>query len=277
MAPQSLTVRSALAHASRRIDVVDARVLLCAVLGREAAFLIAHADDALTAEQQRAYEAWVARRASGEPVAYITGAREFYGRTFRVTPDVLIPRPETELLVDVALQSVSGLRAPRIVDLGTGSGCIAITLAAQLSGARVVGVEASPAALAVARANAAALGVQVVWIESDWYAALPAGRYDLVVSNPPYIAGGDEHLERGDLRFEPRAALTPAGDGLDAIRRIVRESIGHLEPGAALWFEHGYDQGSACRALLEAHGYEAIATHRDIAGIERVTGGRKAR
>jgi release factor glutamine methyltransferase len=269
-----LTVQAALAGARGRVDAVDARVLLSGVLGRDAAYLIAHGDDALTAEQALTYDAWVARRANGEPVAYIIGHREFYGRTFRVTPDVLIPRPDTEVLVDVALQTLRATTDRRVLDLGAGSGCIALTLAAECAGAHVTGVDASQAALDVARANAAALNLQrVEWRMSDWFQALGARRYDVIVSNPPYIAAHDEHLGQGDLRYEPRVALTPGGDGLDAIRRIVRDSLDHLVPGGWLRFEHGHDQGPACRALLQQCGYEAIATHRDLASIERVTGG----
>ncbi|MGE5523568.1 MAG: peptide chain release factor N(5)-glutamine methyltransferase [Rhodospirillaceae bacterium] len=276
MAADAITVQSALANARRRIDAVDAKALLCAVLGRDAAYLIAHAEDGMPAEQALTFEAWVQRRAAGEPVAYITGWREFYGRTFRVTADVLIPRPETELLVDVALAQLRGFSAARVLDLGTGSGCIGLTLAAECVGAHITGVDASEAALAVARSNAARLGIdRVEWRVSNWFDALGTTSYEVIVSNPPYVAGNDEHLMRGDLRYEPRAALTPGGDGLDAIRHIVRASVDHLRPGGSLWFEHGYDQGAACRALLRQAGYTAIATHRDLAGIERVTGGRR--
>lgn len=270
-------MQSALANARRRIDALDARVLLCTALGRDPAYLIAHAEDNIATEQALTFEAWVGRRAAGEPVAYITGRREFYGRSFRVTPDVLIPRPETELLVDVALAQLRGLCAARVLDLGTGSGCIALTLAAECVGAHVTGVDASEAALAVARSNAVQLGVdRVEWHLSNWFDALGTKTYDVIVSNPPYIAGDDEHLVRGDLRYEPRAALTPGGDGLDAIREIVRASVDRVVRGGSLWFEHGYDQGAACRALLQQAGYTAITTHRDLAGIERVTGGRRA-
>lgn len=271
-----LTIQSALAEARGRIDAVDARVLLCEALGRDAAYLIAHGDDALTTEQALTYEAWIARRIGGEPVAYITGRREFYGRMFSVTREVLIPRPETELLVDVALQTLRGMTSPRVLDLGTGSGCIALTLAAECAGAHVAAVDASEAALNVARANAVALNVEhVEWHVSDWFQAVGAARYDVIVSNPPYVAGEDRHLLQGDLRYEPHAALTPGGDGLDAIRRIVRDSVEHLVSAGWLWFEHGHDQGAACRALLEQFGYRAITTHRDLAAIERVTGGKR--
>lgn len=274
--PEAVTVQSALAHAMRRLNAVDARVLLSALLARGAAYLIAHGDDPLTPEQALTYDAWVARRAAGEPVAYIVGRREFYGRLFHVTPDVLIPRPETELLVDVALQMLRALPAPKVLDLGTGSGCIALTLAAECTAACVAGLDASEAAVAVARSNAAALGLQrVEWRVSDWFQGLGNACYNVIVSNPPYIAGDDRHLSAGDLRYEPTAALTPGGDGLAAIRHIVREAVDHLFHGGWLWFEHGYDQGAACRALLAEFGYAAIATHRDLAGIERVSGGKR--
>lgn len=275
--PPAMTIREALAAARMQVDAVDARVLLAALLARDAAYLIAHREDRLTPEQALTYGTWIARRAAGEPVAYVTGCREFYGRSFRVTSDVLIPRPETELLIDVAVRLLHGLQAPRALDLGTGSGCIALTLAAECAGAHVTGVDVSEAALAVARANAAALDLpHVEWRVSNWFSALEGERYDLIVSNPPYIAGDDAHLAQGDLCCEPRSALTPGGDGLAAIRHIVRDAPRHLSPGGWLYCEHGYDQGAACRALLEECGYAAIATHRDLAGIERVSGGRRA-
>lgn len=270
------TVQAALARARRRIGAVDARVLLCGVLKRNAAALLAHDDDVLAPEQVLTYETLVNRRARGEPVAYLVGTREFYGRMFDVTPDVLIPRPETELLIECAVLELTGRSGARVLDLGTGSGCIAITLALELAGAHITGVESSKAALAVAQSNARALGVAVDWRVSDWYSAVEGERYELIVANPPYIAGSDPHLAQGDLRFEPRGALTPEGDGLDAVRRIVDGAPRHLVPGGVLLFEHGYDQGAACRALLRQAHYRDIATHRDLAGIERVSGGRYA-
>jgi release factor glutamine methyltransferase len=270
-----VTVHAALAAARRLIGPVDARVLMTALLGCDAACLVAHGETPLAAEQALTYEDWVSRRARGEPVAYLTGRREFYGRTFRITPAVLIPRPETELLVEIALAWLRGRERPAVLDLGTGSGCIALTLAAECAGAHITGVDCSEAALAVARGNARALGVEgVTWRLGHWFEAVQRERYDLVVANPPYISGDDPHLKEGDLRYEPVAALTPGGDGLGAIRTIVSAARNHLNPGGALWVEHGHDQGPACRALLEACGYVEVGTHRDLAGMERVTGGR---
>ncbi len=270
-----LNVQSALAYARRYVDAVDARVLLTALLECDAAHLIAHDDQSLTQGQALTYQAWVERRAKGEPVAYITGAREFYGRPFRVTPDVLIPRPETELLIDVALATLASLPAARVLDLGTGSGCIAVTLGAERAGARITAVDRSEAALEVARSNANRLGVAGIdWRASDWFEAVGNARYDLILANPPYIAEGDRHLEEGDLRYEPRGALAAGADGLDAIRHIVAAAAEYFARGGWLWFEHGYDQGARCREFLARRGYSAIATHRDLAGMERVTGGR---
>lgn len=266
-----------LAHARQRLDALDARVLLGELLVRNPAWLAAHDDAVLTPEQALTYDAWVSRRAAGEPVAYIVGVREFYGREFRVTPDVLIPRPETELLVEQALTYAAARCGLRVLDLGTGSGCIAITLALELAGAQVVAVDRSAAALAVARDNATRLGAAVDCRVSDWYGALgPEERYDVIVANPPYIAGTDRHLGEGDLRFEPRGALTPEGDGLDALRLIIGSAPRHLVVGGLFAVEHGYDQAAACRELFAAAGYADIASRRDLAGIERVTLGRRA-
>jgi release factor glutamine methyltransferase len=220
----------------------------------------------------------VARRAEGEPVAYLVGSREFYGREFHVTPAVLIPRPETELLVEVALSKVSrGVTGgnprgstPRILDLGAGSGCVAITLALELD-CEVTAVDVSADALAVVRENAARLGAKVTVVESDWFSAID-GRFDVIVGNPPYVAVGDAHLGEGDLRFEPMTALACGVDGLSAIRRIVTEAPRHLLPGGWLFLEHGYDQAEAMHALLAEAGFGAIEQHRDLAGIVRVSG-----
>jgi release factor glutamine methyltransferase len=217
----------------------------------------------------------VARRAAGEPVAYLLGLREFYGRDFAVTPDVLIPRPETELLVDIAVEKVGADGTVNILDLGTGSGCLAVTLALELPLARVTAVDVSPAALDVAHGNAARLGARVAFVASDWFAALPPARYDLIVANPPYIAAGDPHLAQGDLRFEPAGALTDHADGLAAIRRIVMAAPHWLVPGGWLFFEHGYDQAAAVHALLADAGFAAIEQRRDLAGIVRASGGRR--
>lgn len=269
------TLAAALAAARAAIPAFEARLLLGFALDRNGAWIEAHRDDLMDDAQARRFAALVARRASGEPVAYLTGRREFYGREFDVAPAVLIPRPETELLVDVAKRK-AGASGARLLDLGAGSGCVAVTLALELPAANVAAVDVSPAALAVARGNAQRLGAAVRLAESDWFSAVE-GEFDLIVANPPYIAQGDPHLDRGDLRFEPAGALASGPDGLDALRRIVAEAPRHLEPGGWLFFEHGHDQAEAVRALLETAGFRDIERHRDLAGIVRVSGGRRPR
>lgn len=278
----SMTIAAVLATARKTIPVAEARLLLRQVLGVGAAWLESHRDDDLPRNALDAFAALLERRAGGEPVAYLLGFREFYGREFSVTPSVLIPRPETELLVDLVREKVgsgdtvkcAGKSAATLLDLGTGSGCVAITLALELPDARVVAADISPDALAVARANAVLLGADVSFVESDWFGRLGGQRFDCIVGNPPYIAAGDPHLAAGDLRFEPSAALACGDDGLDAIRAIVELAPAHLLPGGWLLLEHGYDQGAALRELLEAAGFTDIAQHRDLAGILRVSGGR---
>ncbi len=267
------TIAALLAQARGHVPPNEARLLLANLLERNTAWLEAHREDTVAVQTVERFAALVARRAAGEPVAYLTGWREFYGRDFRVTPDVLIPRPETELLVDTACEKLGADSTARILDLGTGSGCLAITLALELPAARVTAVDVSPAALAVARANAARLGANVAFIASDWFTALPAQRFDLIVANPPYVAAHDAHLLQGDLRFEPRAALTDGADGLSAIRQIVTAATHWLVPGGWLFFEHGWDQGEAARTLLTAAGYTDIEQRQDLAGIVRVSGG----
>jgi release factor glutamine methyltransferase len=268
-----IDIAAALALARQVIPANEARLLLGHVVGRNGAWLEAHRDDALDAPAAEQFAVLAARRAAGEPVAYLLGVREFYGRDFTVSPAVLIPRPETELLVDLAKAAVA-MPAPRILDLGTGSGCIAVTLALELPGAQVVALDVSPAALEIARANAQRRGANVRFLQSDWFAAVAGERFDLIVANPPYIAEGDPHLETGDLCCEPRLALACGADGLKAIRRIVDAAQAHLQEGAVLYFEHGYDQAEAVAALLGAAGYAGIEQHRDLAGIVRVSGGR---
>ena len=269
------SVHAVLAGARKRIAAIDARILLSALLVRDAAYLIAHPEQVLSPEEALTFQAWTARRAAGEPVAYIVGAREFYGRSFRVTPAVLIPRPETELLVDVALAALGGCAAPEILDLGTGSGCIALTLAAECPQANVTAVDVSEAALAVARANARALALERVnWRLGEWYVPLGMQRYDLIVANPPYVAAADHHLCAGDLRFEPREALTPGGDGTGALCTIIEGARARLARGGWLWLEHGYDQAALCGEWLVRAGFADIAAHCDLAGIVRVSGGR---
>jgi release factor glutamine methyltransferase len=258
---------------------LEARVLLGHVLGVDRAWLIAHAGDELEAGPMAAYRALCDRRRQGEPIAYIVGKREFYGLDIGVTPAVLIPRPETELLVELALQNLSrnataAAKSRRVLDLGTGSGCIALAIASSRPDASVCAADFSTAALAVARANATALGLNVQWIESDWYTSLDELRFDLIVANPPYIARGDPHLGEGDLRFEPEIALTDGSDGWTAIDAIIGGAREHLEPGGRLLFEHGYDQAQGARSRLERAGFAEVQTWRDLAGIERVSGGR---
>ncbi|MBM3344619.1 MAG: peptide chain release factor N(5)-glutamine methyltransferase [Betaproteobacteria bacterium] len=255
------------------IDASDARVLLRFVLGVNDAYLIAHARDDVGVQQAEQFRALAARRAAGEPIAYIVGEREFYGRGFVVSPAVLIPRPETELLVELALQ-----RAPqRVLDLGTGSGCVAISIALESRAAQVVAVDRSPAALDVARSNAQRLAARhVEFVLGDWYAPVRDKLFDVIVANPPYVAAGDAHLTQGDLRFEPGVALVGGGDGLDDVRTIVSGARAHLAPGGWLLFEHGHDQAARCRALLALAGFNEVQSWCDLAGIERVSGGRGA-
>lgn len=266
-----MTVAEALAWARESLAASEAKILLRHLLGCTATDIAAHPERVLDGSQSSRYAELVARRAAGEPIAYLIGHREFHGREFRVTPVVLIPRPETELLVEVAMAKLGGMARPRILDLGAGSGCVAITLALEAH-ADVTTADISTEALAVARDNAARLGAAVDFIESDWFAAVE-GEFDLIVGNPPYIAEGDVHLARGDLRFEPPRALASGTDGLDAIRRIVADAPRYLVPGGWLFLEHGYDQADGVRCLLAEAGFTSIEQHRDLAGIVRVSGG----
>ena len=267
------TVARVLEIARASIPLREARLLLQHCLGMSHAALAAHPERVLDSAEAGRFGAWVARRAAGEPIAYLVGRSEFYGLDFAVTPDVLIPRPETEMLVDLAVERLRASARPRLLDLGTGSGCIAVTLAGRLPGAEVTAADASAAALAVARRNARAHAVALRFVAGDWFSALDGERFDLIVSNPPYVAEGDPHLGQGDLRFEPVAALASGADGLDAIRRIVAAAPRHLLPGGWLLFEHGYDQATRCRELLHAAGFAEVASWRDLAGIERASGG----
>jgi len=270
-----VTIAAALAEAQHVIGRLEARALLRHVLQCDEAWLIAHGNEDLTVPQTAAYGALIGRRAAGEPVAYLTGSREFYGREFMVTPAVLIPRPETELLIELALQRLPADGGGRVLDLGAGSGCIGITIAAERPHAQVTLVDASADALDVARANAHRIAaVNTTLLRSDWYAALGDARYDLIVANPPYVAAGDAHLTQGDLRFEPPSALVAGADGLADLRRIVAKAPEHLLPGGWLMCEHGHDQAEACAALLRDAGFVDVFAARDLAGIRRVSGGR---
>ena len=270
------TVHQALARAAALgLDRSDARLWLGHLLQRDRAWLIAHDDARLTPDQAAAFDAGCRRRADGEPMAYLLGEREFHGLALRVTPDVLVPRPDTETLVDWALDLLPALgAAPRVLDLGTGSGAIALAVAHRHPAAQVTATDLSPAALAVARGNAQRLGLPVRFAEGAWWQALPGDvRFDLVLSNPPYIAGGDPHLPA--LRHEPTLALTPGGDGLDALRQIIAGAPARLAPGGWLLLEHGWDQAAAVAELLRAAGLQAVATRLDIEGRPRCTGGRR--
>ncbi len=249
----------------------EAQILLGHALAKPRSWLIAHDRDALDAAQVNLFHALLERRLKGEPIAYIVGEREFFGHVFKVTPAVLIPRPETELLVEQALQRLPPGAA--LLDLGTGSGAVALSVALAAPAARVVAVELSPAALAVARDNAAQLNAGNVEFRSgSWLGPLAVSeRFAVIVSNPPYIAAGDAHLGQGDLRFEPPGALASGPDGLDDIRVIVSGALEHLVQGGWLLFEHGYDQAAVCRELLRERGFSAVQSVADLAGIARVT------
>ncbi len=278
------TLRSLLTHDKTVLEVslgldsgsarTEVQMLLQQALGVSRAYLLTYPEQILDEAQAAAYRALLQRRLAGEPLAYILGEREFFGLPFRVTPATLIPRPDTELLVELALQRIPPRCAFRVLDLGTGSGAIALSIAHARPDIEATAVDASPEALDVARENARHLNTgNVRLLRSDWFAALADERFDLIVSNPPYIAEGDAHLEQGDLRFEPRAALASGADGLDDIRRIVAGAKEHLNPGGWLLFEHGYDQAGRARELLLQDGYAEVFSARDLAGTERVSGG----
>ncbi len=269
-----ITILQALHRARRDIGDTDARILLQSVLNVSHAHLIAHSDLELTPEQAKTFRLVTVRRAHGEPVAYLVGKREFYGLDFKVTPAVLIPRPETELLVDLALARIPTDRPCKVLDLGTGCGAIAITIAKHRPLADITAVDFSADAVAVAKINAGRLHVSNLRIiEADWFDGLAEERFDLIVSNPPYVADSDPHLTQGDLRFEPRKALTGGGDGLDCIRFIITSTVAHLVAGGMLLLEHGYDQAEACRQLLDKAGFGGVCSRLDLASITRVSGG----
>ena len=262
-------------QASLPLDPLENRILLCHATGLSRVQLITQAERPLDEDEARRLQELVARRLRGDPIAYIVGRREFFGLDFQVSDAVLIPRPDTELIVELALERL----APqgRLLDMGTGSGAIAVAVAHTRPDAQVTALDVSEAALAVARANAAANGARVRFLRSDWFGALDAGEtFEVIASNPPYIAAGDEHLSQGDLRFEPENALTDHADGLAALRTIIDGAPAHLAAGGWLLLEHGYDQAAAVRALLAQRGYTEVQSWRDLAGIERVSGGHLA-
>ncbi|RXK60230.1 peptide chain release factor N(5)-glutamine methyltransferase [Stenotrophomonas sp. MA5] len=276
------SLRQVVADASARLGGIDARheaeLLLLHVLERPRSWLFAHATDPLPATAQAAFEALLARRAAGEPVAYLTGRRGFWTLDLRVDAATLIPRPETELLVELALERLPPDRPLSVADLGTGSGAIALALASERPLAQVLATDASPGALAMAARNAAHHELRNVRFAEggqDWYAPLQGARFALIASNPPYIASEDPHLQQGDLRFEPASALASGIDGLDDIRRIVAGAPEHLQPAGWLLIEHGWDQGAAIRTLFDAAGFADVQTQQDLEQRDRVTLGRR--
>ena len=268
------SIGDALQAARGRIPASEARLLLGKLLGCSTAQIAAYPERGIAESVAARFTDFLERRAAGEPVAYLLETREFFGRDFRVTPAVLIPRPETELIVELVLGRVTEGAAPKILDLGTGSGALAVTLALEVPAARVLAVDFSAAALEVAAWNSEALGARVGFIESNWFSAVDETGFDFIVSNPPYIAAGDPHLAEGDVRFEPPGALASGASGLDDLARITATAPAFLAPGGGLMMEHGYDQAAAVRALLTAAGFEAVASVTDLAGIERVSFGR---
>jgi release factor glutamine methyltransferase len=283
MSPTAVTIATLLDDATARIGRalslerrearLEARVLAAFAWEVAPAWLVAHDTDVLAEAPAQKFASVLARRLAGEPIAYINGKREFYGRDFLVTPDVLIPRPETEHLVDAALASLPADQAIDVLDIGTGSGAIGLTLALERPRWRITAIDCSAAALAVARKNADHLGIGVELLESNLFSALPTRRFHLIVSNPPYVAEADPHLGRGDARFEPRQALASGAKGLDLIRQLIAEATTHLLPGGRLLIEHGADQADDLITLLRAACFVDPFTVRDLAGLPRVTGG----
>jgi len=255
---------------SAGVDRLDAQLLLAAVLGRPRTWLLAHDDVCPPVQAEMRWRALLARRAAGEPLAYLLGEKEFHGLALEVSPAVLVPRPDTETLVEWALEILPADAPATVVDLGTGSGAIALALARSRPLASVTAVDASESALAVARGNGQRHGLTVRWLAGDWFAGLAGERFGLIVSNPPYIAEGDPHLAA--LRHEPIEALTSGADGLNSLRRIVADAPVHLEPGGWLLLEHGHDQAEAVCALLARAGLSEPRTRRDLAGLPRCSG-----
>lgn len=258
------------AQALAALEAREARLLLAEATGFSEASVLAHPDRELPAEAEAKFRDFAARRALGEPIAYILGVKEFYGLPLQVNPAVLIPRPETELLVTLAVQA----KPASVLDLGTGSGAIALAVKRHLPAARVVAVERSAAALAVAQRNALKLGLEIELRHGLWFGPVAGERFELVVSNPPYVAMGDPHLAAGDLRFEPASALVAGRDGLESIRAIVQGAPAHLRPGGRLLLEHGLGQDAEVINLMRKRGLEDLCTWPDLAGIARVSGGR---
>ena len=272
MSDNALTVAQAL-HAARAagVDRLDANMMLMALLKQGRSWLLAHDQDALPASIIQTFEQWVTRRAQGEPLAYLLGDKEFFGLNLAVNPDVLIPRPDTEILVEWALDLIPPDQNWRVLDLGTGSGAIALAIQHQRPQATVVAVDASAGALTTAQHNAQQLQLPVQFLLGSWLAPVEGQAFDLIVSNPPYIAEGDEHLAA--LAHEPITALTAGPDGLDDIRQIIRDAKSNLKSGGWLLLEHGYDQAEAVSQLLTQAGYTQVQTRKDLGEQNRCTGG----
>ncbi|HNU65645.1 MAG: peptide chain release factor N(5)-glutamine methyltransferase [Methylotenera sp.] len=277
--PNTQSIKSALAFATVKLNhdeaKLEAQLLLQHVLNVNRAWLIAHENDALQANQHAAFEALLNRRLNGEPIAYILGGRAFYGLDLLVTPDTLIPRPDTETLVEAALAQIPIAAHPSILDLGTGSGAIALAIAKNRPQASVIAVDASKAALAVAKKNAQNLSIDnVEFVLSNWFQHLNNQPFDVIVSNPPYIEENDAHLSQGDLRFEPISALSSGEDGLNDIRQIIENSLVHLQPQGWLMLEHGFNQADKVADLMANTGFVSIETIKDFGGNNRVTIGK---
>lgn len=269
-----LRARSVLAKASDTA-ALDAEILLAFTLGKDRTWLMTWSDTELEQQQLTAFEQFVARRAEGEPVAYIVAEQEFWSLPLKVTPATLIPRPDTELLVETALQLATNTQPLKVLDLGTGSGAIALALASERPDWQIYACDQSTAALQVAEENAAHLNLSVTFVHSNWFDGFASQVFDLLISNPPYIEADDPHLLRGDVRFEPASALTAGADGLADIRHIAEQAPSFLRPGGLLMFEHGYRQAPGVRDILNRNGFVQVTSYKDLAGHERVTLGRK--
>lgn len=268
-----VTIRSLLR--GNELPRLECTLLLAHVLNVRRESVLAHPEGGVSEPIAAQFSTLVSRRLGGEPIAYLIGSREFYGLNLRITPDVLIPRPDTELLVEAALRRLVDASPGRVLDLGTGSGAVAIAIAKYRPRMQIEAIDVADAAVALATANARMLSVpNASFHQSNWYSACEQQSYDAIVSNPPYISSADPHLSEGDVQFEPGIALTPGEDGLAAIRSIVAGAASRLVPGGWLLFEHGYDQAKSCRRLMAKAGFVQIATLRDLAGIERVCEGR---
>lgn len=279
-APVTTSLREVLRDAIQRLQASgsdsarrDAELLMLTVLGKDAMWLHTHDNHVFSLEQAQQFSALLQRREQGEPVAHLTGVRGFWTLDLCVNAHTLIPRPETEMLVEFALEKIPADAADFVLDLGTGSGAIALAVKSERPSCAVTAVDTSSAALVVARDNAGRLGLSVEFLQGDWFAPLESRRFQLILSNPPYIPADDVHLAQGDVRFEPRSALVSGVDGLDAIRRLVRQAPLHLLPGGWLALEHGHDQAMHVRAIMQAAGFLRVDSRRDLNGHERITFG----